>query len=111
MIRVRGKVYFDGKLLEKGLVQFESVEGNKPSSKGGVIENGDFTAEASAGEMIVRITSPKFLRKQRLMPEDPNSPERDITEERLPAKYHVKSMLKATIKSGMEDLEFKLDPK
>jgi hypothetical protein len=109
-VKVKGKVTLDGVPLEKGLVQFESVDGKTPSSKGGEIKDGEFTAEAYPGEMIVRITSSKVVGKRPYY-QDEGGPAVDVLEPILPARYNTESTEKVEIKANGEELFFKLTSK
>jgi hypothetical protein len=108
--KVTGKVTLDGAAVEKGLVTFVPADGNAPSAKGGVIENGQYSAEVPAGEMTVRITAPKVVGKRKRY-DTPDSPVDDILEERIPKKYNVESTLKEIIKGGPQEINFKLESK
>ena len=107
-VKVRGTVSLDGVPIEKGLVRFEAADGKNPSSKGGEIDKGEFTAEVPAGEVIVRITAPKAAAKQEpKASEGPRNPAGGL-QETVPTKYNVQSTLKETIKAGHPALEYKL---
>ena len=108
-IQVKGTVKFNGAPLEKGMVQFEAKDGKSPSAKGGIIENGIYTAEVPAGEQIVRITSNKVVGQRPMYKDMPDSKMMDITEQLIPKKYNTETTLKATVTAQKNDLDFNLD--
>jgi hypothetical protein len=110
LVKVHGKVTVDDAPVEKGFVQFEPADGKSPSAKGGTITNGEYTAEVPVGEMIVRISGSKVVGQKKAY-DTPESPMRDVLKDVVPAKYYKDSKLKADIKPGMPELDFKLSTK
>ena len=108
---VKGRVTVDGKPIESGLVEFEPVDRNSQSPKGGVITNGDYSAEVPPGEMKVKITAMRSTGVKKKRYDTPDSPVDEITEQFLPKKFNEETELKATIKSGKNDLDFLLKSK
>lgn len=110
LVPVKGRVTFDGAPVESGLVEFEPVDRNNPSAKGGIITNGDYTAEVPPGELKVKITASKSTGKRKMY-EDANSPLVDIMEQYLPKKYNDESDLKVNVAGKKDDLDFVLKSK
>ena len=98
MGEVSGTVKVDGQPLEKGASTFFPVDG-KAATSGGAIKDGHYSVRVPEGTMKVTISAPKFARKKKLYPDNPNSPEMDVNEERLPARYsdHQKTELKLEV--------------
>ena len=110
MVSIKGKVTLDGKVVERGAVQFYPVDGKSPTGRGGEIINGAYSAQVARGEMRVEITAPKVIGKRKVY-NAPESPYLEDVVELIPAKYHGKdSILKVEVKSG-EDLDFDLKSK
>ena len=108
LIPVKGRVTLDGVPLEKGLVHFEAVDGKASSAKGGIIVNGDYSAEVPAGELRVKITSTRVVRQKKLNPDMPDSKMIDEEEQIVPKKYNDDTTLKVTVQSRRDDLDFLL---
>lgn len=106
--RVKGKVTFDSKSIETGVIEFDPVDRNTPSAKGGAIKNGEYTADIPAGEWTVRISADRVTGKRKMYEQSPDSPWTDITEQYLPKKYNEQSELKVRIDSKRDDLNFDL---
>jgi hypothetical protein len=109
LIPVKGKVTYQGVPLEKGLVHFEAIDGKSPSAKGGIIENGAYSAHVPAGELRVKITSDKVVGKRPMYKDMPDSKMIDISEQFIPKKYNTETALKVTIQSRRDDLDFHLE--
>jgi hypothetical protein len=107
LIPVKGKVSYDGKPLETGLVRFEPLDGKSASGKGGVIANGEYTALVPAGELLVKISSDKIVGKRKRY-DMPDSPMDDVTEQVVPKKYNIDSKLKVNVQAKKDDLDFEL---
>jgi hypothetical protein len=95
---VSGTVKVDGQPLDKGAITFFPMDG-KAATTGGAIASGKYSVRVPAGTMKVTISAPQFLRKKKLYPDNPNSPEMDVNEERLPAKFsdHQKTELRLEV--------------
>jgi hypothetical protein len=109
MVKVTGVVNLDGKPIEKGAILFVPVQGNAPTA-GGQIKAGRYTVQVPPGTMKVSISAPKVVGKKKLYP-TPNSPEMEVTEEALPAKYNERTELKFEVTSGTNQKDFDLRSK
>lgn len=106
---VHGKVTLDGAPLVGANLEFVPEKG-RPST-GTTDAGGAYTLQysptetgAKLGKHTVRITS-------RTLKEDPKTGKSEVTPERLPARYHVKSELVREVKSGNNELNFELTSK
>lgn len=105
---VKGTVTLDGKPLETGRINLVPADG-KGSSVGGDIKAGKYEVRAGSGSKTVAITSEKVTGKQKQYPNDPQSPEYDVKEQIIPAKYNSNTELKVDVKSeGTTDANFTL---
>jgi hypothetical protein len=104
---VSGKVTFGGEPLKSGIVKFIPADG-RTATADSMIKDGEYTAAVPPGEKRVEITSPKVVGKRRMMPE---SPEIDIVEELLPAKYNTKTELTYSVTAGSQTKDFELPSK
>jgi hypothetical protein len=106
---VTGTVTLDGQALEKGTILFSSADHTAPNAAA-TIQHGVYSAEVYAGKMEVQISALQVVGQRKLY-DTADSPSRDITEERLPARYNSQSTLTADIKSGEQKLDFPLQSK
>ena len=97
---VEGIVNLNGQPLDQGLIRFVPADG-KSQPADGTITAGKFTATVPLGDFKVEITSPKVVGKTQMMP---GSPEVDKIQEALPARYNVKTELKATVPKGKSQM-------
>lgn len=106
--QVSGTVKMDGQPLSGAYIIFNPVAGGGQS---GALsdESGTYTLQytrehpgAEIGEHMVRITTGSKGNPD----SDPPQPK---VAEKLPAKYHSKSELKATVKGGSNDIDFDLE--
>ena len=104
---VSGTVTFDGQPVKTGIVRFVPADG-RTATADSIIADGRYSAAVPPGEKLVEITSPKVIGKRRMMPE---SPEIDVVEELLPAKYNVKSELKYSVENSTQTKDFELQSK
>lgn len=108
--KVSGTVTLDGKPLETGTISFYPVA-NSGQTAGGGIQNGQYTLEASPGEMTVLISANKVVGKQKMY-DTPDSPTVDKVVELIPERYNKTSELKVTLKAGVnEGVNFDLKSK
>ena len=106
---VKGTVTLDGKPLAEGRINLVPTN-DVGSTVGGAIKNGKFEVRIQPGPKSVQITSEKVTGKQKAYPDDPQSPEFDIKEQILPAKYNTNTELKADVKAGSPtELKFDLE--
>lgn len=109
-VKVKGMVTYDGNPLGEGAIKFSPVSGVGPTA-GGVITEGEYTAEVPTGPMRVEITSPQ-LKEKRKAYDTPDSPMIEIMEEMLPARYNTQSELKFNGAESIEgDFDLKREPK
>jgi hypothetical protein len=106
MVQVTGVVTLDDKPIERGAILFVPAEGKGPTA-GGEIKGGRYTVRVPRGVMKVSVTAPKVVGKKKLYP-TPNSPEMEVTEEALPAKYNERTELKVEVTSGANQKDFAL---
>jgi hypothetical protein len=96
--QVSGLVKFDGQAIPEGAISFYPVDG-KTRTAGGQIKDGNYSVKVPVATMIVRISMPKVVGKKKLY-NAPNSPERPLTAEALPARYNSQSELKLDVTPG-----------
>ena len=96
---VQGTVNLDGKPLEKGRVNVVPTD-NVGAGVGAEIVNGKFELRIKPGPKLVQITSDKFVGKQKVYPDDPQSTTVDKFEQILPDKYNKATELKMDVKAG-----------
>ena len=107
--KISGKVSVDGKPAEKGSISFAPVSGIGPTT-GTEIKDGTYTAEAAIGECKVEVRVPKVVGKKKLY-DTPDSPEQEIMDEVLPARFNEATELRAEIKKGVNAKDFDLKTK
>ena len=83
---VSGTVTLDGQPLADGTINFNSLDGNTPTS-GGKITNGSFSVAVPRGLQKVMISSPVVKSSRKAYENDPNSPLVNEYKESLPVKY------------------------
>jgi hypothetical protein len=104
---VSGTVTLDGQPVKAGTIRFVPADGQTATGDA-IITEGAYSAAVPPGEKRVEINAPKVIGKRRMMPE---SPEIDIVEELLPAKYNLKSELTLTVSAGSQTKDFELHSK
>ena len=104
---VSGSVTLDGQPIKTGIIRFVPADGQTATADA-VIADGKFSADVPPGEKRVEISAPKVVGKRRMMPE---SPEIEITEELLPARYNVKTELTLAVTAGGQSKDFELQSK
>ena len=109
MGEVSGQVIVDGKPAERGSVAFTPVNGDGPTA-GAEITGGRYTAMVSLGKNKVEIRVPKVVGKQKLY-DTPDSPEQDILEEILPAKYNDQTELEIDVQRGQNSKDWEVSSK
>ena len=109
MATITGTVTIDGTPPEKGSISFIPVDG-MTSTAGATIDQGKFTSEVPIGESKVEIRVPKVVGKKKLY-DTPDSPEQEIMEEVLPAKFNESTELRFTAKKGKNEKAFELSIK
>ncbi len=103
---VSGTVELDGKPLESGTLTFIPVDGMSPTA-GGTIKRGHFSVRVPITTMKVSISAPRVVSMKKLY-NTPDSPERPITEEALPARYNEATELTIEVRPGTNAHDFPL---
>lgn len=103
-IEVSGLVTYDGEKVESGQISFTPLDGAGPP-EADVIENGQFSMQATPGMKRVQIRASRPL-----PPERQTSPEMGLLyEDFIPSIYNEESTLSADVnKSGGREFEFHL---
>ncbi len=109
MSGVSGTVTLDGKPLESGAISFIPVDGQSTTA-GGEIKQGHYSVQVPPAAMKVSISSPKVVGKKKLY-DTPDSPEMEVTQEAVPARYNEQTELKIDVKSGTNKQDFDLQSK
>lgn len=105
---VKGTVTLDDQPLPTGHINLVPTDG-KGGSAASEIRNGKYEVRIVPGQKSVEITSEKVTGKQKAYPGDPKSPEFDIKEQIIPAKYNSNTELKVDVKAqGATESNFKL---
>jgi hypothetical protein len=104
---VKGTVTLDGQPLENGTIRLAPAEG-RTSSSGGIIKNGQFTAEAAVGKYRVEISATKLAGGG---PVDRHSSAVETVIQLIPEKYNTKSELTLDVKAGVNEPVFDLKSK
>lgn len=107
--QVSGTVRLDGEPLEKGTIRFEAVDGKAPTA-GGPISAGQYSVRVPIGMSKVSISAPKVVGKKKIYP-TPESPEMDVTVEKLLPKYNEKTELTFDVKAGANPKDWDLQSK
>jgi hypothetical protein len=113
---ISGTVTLDGQPLPTGTVRLDPASAESGTQVSAQIENGKYSLSKSDGPVpgtykvqITSIESPKFEPPAGKTPGEVVMPK---TKENVPAKYNLKSVLTATVKSGQsEPIDFKLTSK
>jgi len=103
---VSGAVEIDGEPLESGTMTFVPINGHTPTA-GGTIKHGRYSVRVPITTMKVSISAPRVVSMKRLY-DTPNSPERPITEEALPARFNEATELTIEVKPGSNVRDFPL---
>jgi hypothetical protein len=103
---VSGTVEIDGEPLESGTMTFVPIDGHTPTA-GGTIKHGRYAVRVPITTMKVSISAPRVVSMKRLY-DTPNSPERPITEEALPARFNEATELTIEVKPGSNVRDFPL---
>jgi hypothetical protein len=108
-VPIRGSVTLNGEPLEQGRIEMIPSDG-KGTTTGADILDGDFQLRSDPGPKTVQITAQKIVGREKNYPNDPNSPEHDVIEQLVPARYNTQTELKCDIKAGKNDeLSFSLE--
>ncbi len=108
-VAVSGQVTVQGEPLENGSITFLSADGETPSA-GGVIRDGQYTADVPPGDKTILIIGTKVVGEEFVLEGVPDSGKRDKLETVTHANYnaHHLTPLKASITEGKSDLNFAL---
>jgi hypothetical protein len=104
--QVSGTVKYDNALVEDGFIDFISADGKAPTA-GSPIQSGQYSAKVPVGNTQVKISMAKVIGKKKIYP-TPDSPERPIKAEALPAKYNEKTELRYQVTPGTQTKDFDL---
>jgi len=104
--QVSGSVKVDNSPLQEGFIDFIPADGKSPTA-GAPIKGGEYSATVPVGTMNVKISMPVVIGKKKIYP-TPDSPERPIHKEGLPAKYNAKTELKVDVVTGSQRKDFEL---
>jgi hypothetical protein len=105
--KVGGTVKFEGQPLAGASVTFRPIDGSR-SSEGVTDSQGKYTLRFSASKIGAVAGEHKV--EIRTTPAEVDSESTIKVVERLPAKYHNATELKATLKSGKQVVDFDLQP-
>jgi hypothetical protein len=103
---VTGQVKLDGQPLRTGLIRFVPVDGKGQTADTGITE-GKYTATVPVGEVVVEITAPLVVGKQKMYA-TADSPVVETVAELLPARYNVRSELRLTVQKGSQEKHFEM---
>jgi hypothetical protein len=107
---VRGEVSLDGVPLAEGSIRLVPLDGAGPTA-GSVIAGGAYAiSNAPVGSVRVEITAPAAAGKVRAY-DAPGSPMIDLVQERIPARYNVRSELRQEVMHGANTFDFALASK
>ena len=98
---VSGTVTFEGKPLEKGMIQFLPAVGRGETQAGGPIENGSYAIPQHEGPVPGKYTV-VITASAGSTAAPPGAPGKEVAipKELIPTKYNTKSILRAEVKKG-----------
>ena len=105
-VDIHGKVTFQGKPLESGVICFMPING-KGAAKTADIKNGQYAVNIPRGEMRVEISSVSVSGQKQVMVGGQLRAV-DVKKEMIPEKYNQKSELRADITDGNKELDFNI---
>jgi hypothetical protein len=101
-----GTVTVDGAPIQKGAITFTPADG-EGFTAGSPIKNGEYSARVPATTLNVTVSMPRVVGMKKIY-DTPNSPERPLYEEGLPARYNSKSELQIEVEAGAVRKDFEL---
>jgi hypothetical protein len=101
---VSGTITYEGRPVEGGQIKFVPAAG---PTAGAVVQGGKYSAKVPVGPVKVTISGLKAAGKKKLYA-TPDSPERDLYQELLPAKYNEKSELTFEVAPGANEKNWEL---
>lgn len=108
LVRVTGKVAFDGNPVESGRIQFRKTDGDQRAFAGD-IANGTYALQSETGNMKVEITASRIIPGKF---DNSNGTPEPVGEMYIPAKYNTATTLTAEVKpSATNDVPFELTSK
>lgn len=110
MATITGTVSVDGKPADSGSISFVPVDGMAQTAGAPIEPGGKFTSQIPVGESKVEIRIPKVVGKKKLY-DTPDSPEQEMMEEVLPAKYNENTELRFNAVRGKNEKNFEVSAK
>jgi hypothetical protein len=105
--KVKGTVSLNGKPLDTGVIHFYPQSDAGGPSASADIKDGLYQLQTGIGPMKVVINSHQVIGKRKLY-DTPDSPVVEDTRDILPARYNMKSELKADLVAGDNEVNFDL---
>jgi hypothetical protein len=108
LAEVKGTVKYDGKLIDKGSISFYPVN-KEIGTAGGEIKDGQYFVKVPVGPQKVTISWPKVVGKKKVY-DTPDSPERLLYDQAIPAKYADMNNTELTldVKPGLNQKDWDL---
>lgn len=103
---VSGAVTLDGEPLATGTLLFVPLDG-AVGTAGAEIKDGRYSARMPIATMKVSISAPRVVGTKKIY-DTPESPEMEIVEEALPARYNDQTELLLEVKPGSNHHDFAL---
>jgi len=98
---VSGEVLIDGQPLDSGIIVFRPADGDGSGDKA-LIQDGKYQLTTSPGAKSVLISAPVKVKAKDGY---------DITEERLPPRYHSETQLSFEVKPGSNKKDWSVESK
>jgi hypothetical protein len=105
--RLAGTVKLDGEPIANGTISFVPEDGQTPTT-GAIIQSGKYSAEVPLGRKKIMISAVQATGRMQKAYDTPDSPMTEITEEIVPARYNVATMLEHDVTGNNSDLNFDL---
>lgn len=108
---INGTVTFNGKPIEKGMIEFIPTGNTKGPTSGGAIENGKYEIAEKGptlGPHKVQIRATRNTGKMVDAGPQTGGAKVEETEQYIPPEYNSKTTLEVSIVSGMNKLDFDL---
>ena len=109
LIRVQGKVSYDGKPVQRGSVAFIGEKG-QGTVFGEQFKNGSYSARVPKGEYLVKINGFEFVKLDQPIPGVAGSPPTTHVENSIiPGKYNMFSTITIVIDGSQKVFDFDLE--